>query len=117
MNCVYSCVANKCGLRLVQDELLNMHLTDTRSHNYFCIPITFNNPFKTYFSNKKYLITIKTRPTQISKVNFLLKNWFLTVSKDCCCTKSITCHFLFRFNAQQGLRLEIRPPHTLIFNL
>jgi hypothetical protein len=25
---------------------------------YFCIPITFNNPLKFCFSNKKYLITI-----------------------------------------------------------
>ena len=37
------------------------------------LPITFNNPSKVYFSNKKYLITTKTSPTQIVKVYFLLK--------------------------------------------
>ena len=30
-----------------------------------CMPITFNNPLKAFFLNKKYLITIQTRPTQI----------------------------------------------------
>ena len=29
------------------------------------MPINFNNPLKAYFSNKKYLNTIQTRPTQI----------------------------------------------------
>ena len=42
----------------------------------FCIPITFNNPLKVCFSNKKYPITIQTRPTQIVKVYFLLKDGF-----------------------------------------
>ena len=32
-----------------------------------------NNPLKVCFSNKKYLIIIQTRPTQIEKVYFLLK--------------------------------------------
>jgi hypothetical protein len=44
----------------------------------FCISITFNNPIKVYFSNKKYLITIQTRSTQFIKVCFLLKKkWIL----------------------------------------
>ena len=39
----------------------------------FCIPITFNNPLKACFSNKKYLITIQTRPTQIVISIFLIE--------------------------------------------
>ena len=43
--------------------------------------ITFNNPLKVCFSNKKYTITTKTRPTQIVKNEkvyfFLLKNRLL----------------------------------------
>ena len=42
----------------------------------FCIPITFDNPLKVYFFNKKYPSTIQTRPTQIVKVHFLFKNRF-----------------------------------------
>ena len=45
--------------------------------NNFCIPITFNNPLKVCFSNKKYTITTQTRPTQIVKVYFLVKNQVL----------------------------------------
>ena len=52
------------------------------------------------FSNKKHLITIQTRPTQIVKVYFLLKNRFLTDFKDYWSTKSINYNFLFRFDAQ-----------------
>ena len=44
----------------------------------FCITITFNNPLKVYFSNKKYLITIQKCPTQIVKVYFLF-NKFLKI--------------------------------------
>ena len=33
--------------------------------NCIFIQITFNYPVKACFSNKKYLITIQTRPTQI----------------------------------------------------
>ena len=33
-----------------------------------------NNPLKVCFSDKKYPSTIQTRPTQIEKVYFLLKN-------------------------------------------
>ena len=32
-----------------------------------------------FFSNKKYLIAIQTRPTQIVKLYFLLKKRFLTI--------------------------------------
>ena len=35
------------------------------TYNQFCIPITFNNSLKICFSNKKYPITIQTRPTPI----------------------------------------------------
>ena len=45
---------------------------------FICIPITFNNPFKVSFSNKKTKITAQTRSTQIVKVYFLLKNRVLT---------------------------------------
>ena len=38
-----------------------------------CISITFNNPLKVCFSNKKYLITIQTRPTQIVISIFLIE--------------------------------------------
>ena len=45
--------------------------------------ITFNNPLKVCFSNKKYTITTKTRPSQIVKVYLLLKkpgfNGFLKI--------------------------------------
>ena len=40
---------------------------------YICISITFNNPLKVYFSSKKYLITIQTRPTQIVISIFLIE--------------------------------------------
>ena len=43
----------------------------------FCIPITFNNPLKVSFSNKKYPITIQTHPTQIVKVYLVLENHVL----------------------------------------
>ena len=66
-----------------------------------CIPITLNNPLKACFLNKKYPITTQTRPTQIVKVNFLLKTWFLTNFKDYYFTKLITYHFLFRFSVQE----------------
>ena len=46
--------------------------------NYIFMPITFNNPLKVCFSNKKYPIAIQTSPTQIVKVYFLLENRFLT---------------------------------------
>ena len=49
-----------------------------RSKRYICIPITFSNPLKVCFAYKKYTITTKTRPTQIVKVSFLLKNRVLT---------------------------------------
>ena len=53
------------------------HLTSNRFNNLIiiinnnvCAPITFNNPVKVCFSNKKYLITIHKLPTQIVKVYF-----------------------------------------------
>ena len=45
------------------------------SNNNFCIPITFNSPLKTCFSNKKYMyITIQTQPSQIVISIFLNEN-------------------------------------------
>ena len=45
--------------------------------NWFCILITFNNPLKVCFSNKRYLITIPICATQIAKVYILLENQLL----------------------------------------
>ena len=66
--------------------------------NILCIPITFNNMLKACLFNKKYLITIQTRLTQIVKVYFLFKNQFLKDFQDNWCTKSI--NFLFKFSVQ-----------------
>ena len=41
--------------------------------NIVCIPITFNNPLIVCFSNKKYLITIQTPPTQFIISIFLIE--------------------------------------------
>ena len=50
---------------------------------FFCISITFDNPLKVYFSSKKYLIAIQTRPTQIVISIFLIEkpvfNQFLNI--------------------------------------
>ena len=46
---------------------------------FFCIPITFNNPLNVCFSNKKYTITIQTRPTQIVKLFKPVFNGFLKI--------------------------------------
>ena len=40
---------------------------------YLCLLITFNNPIKSCFSNKKYPITIQTRQTKIVNSLFLIK--------------------------------------------
>ena len=45
---------------------------------YIITPITFNNPLKDCFSDKKYTVTTQVHPTQIVKVYFLLKNRVLT---------------------------------------
>jgi len=39
----------------------------------FCIQITFINPFKACFSNKKYIILIQTRTTQIENNVFFIE--------------------------------------------
>ena len=59
-----------------------------RNIKLFWIPITFNNPLKACFLNKKHLIRIT--PEKIVMVYFLLKNWVLTAFKYYWCTKSIT---------------------------
>ena len=40
-------------------------------HNYICTPLTFNNPIEVNFSNKKYIVSIQTHPTQIGMCKFL----------------------------------------------
>ena len=49
-----------------------------KMQNIFCVPITFDNPLKVCFSNKKNTITTQTRPRQIVKFYFLLNYLFLT---------------------------------------
>ena len=52
-------------------------------YNKYFIPMTFNTPLKVCFSNKKNLITIQTRPTQIVKLFFSYwKTVFLRIFKD-----------------------------------
>ena len=48
------------------------------------MPIIFNNPLKACIWNKKYLITIQTRPPQIVEVYFLLKTVFYGFFKIIC---------------------------------
>ena len=46
-----------------------MFHTKKKENSTICIPIiTFNNPLKVCFSNKKYPITIQTRLTLIEKL-------------------------------------------------
>ena len=45
----------------------------------FCIQITINNSFKACFSNKKYVISIQTRTTQIENNVFLGLIGFLKI--------------------------------------
>ena len=51
--------------------------------NIELIPITFNNPLKACFSNRKFILTIQTRPTQIVIGIFLIEksgfNGFLKI--------------------------------------
>ena len=54
--------------------------------NYSCMPISFNNPIKASFSNKKYPDTIQTRTSQIVNSIFRLKTGFDSVVY--CCTKT-----------------------------
>ena len=49
-------IPSKCKLNVLND-----------SSNYNFIPITFNNPLKVCFSNKKYPFTIQTRLIEIEK--------------------------------------------------
>ena len=41
-------------------------------YNIVCIPITFNNPIKACFSNKKYHLRIQKHTTQILNSIFLI---------------------------------------------
>ena len=77
------------------DFIENIHFFLTRmTHNFICIPISFNNSLKASFSNKKY-ITIQTHPTKIVKVYllFLNKKKFCLIFKDYWCTNLITYNF------------------------
>ena len=64
--------------RLLLNKLFKQDWENNVIQNIICIPITLNNPLKVCFSNKKYTITTQTRPTQIIKVYFLLKNQVIT---------------------------------------
>ena len=80
----------------------------------FCIPITFNNPLKACFSNKKYLITVKTGQAQIVIVHISLIekpvfNGFLkiigaqnqlhvTFCSDLFCNKTLKFFFILRWS-------------------
>jgi hypothetical protein len=44
----------------------------------YYIQITFHNPIKTCFSNKKYAVAIQTRPTKIKNSIFLIDYLVLT---------------------------------------
>ena len=48
-------------------------MTHSKIVKILCIPITINNPLKVCFSNKKYLITTQTYPTQFGIRIFLIK--------------------------------------------
>ena len=64
--------------------ILKLSGIQTKSHYYpfkniyLYINNLYNNPLKVYFSSKKYLITIQTRPTQIVISIFLIENRFVT---------------------------------------
>ena len=64
--------------------------------------MTFNNQLKACFSNKEFTITTQTRPTQIVKVYFLLKNQVLTDFLRLLEYK-FKYHFLFRFCVLQDI--------------
>ena len=49
---------------------------------HICKPITFNNPIKACFSNKKYTVSIQTQTKQIK-----YRNPGSNFLKDYCCTK------------------------------
>ena len=67
-------------MKILYNYALNLLFTlpfaTNTAHNNICILITFNNPLKACFSNKRYLITIQICPTQIIRVYFLLKKRF-----------------------------------------
>ena len=80
--------ATRCiGYGHIGDGNLHLNVTTPKyskvniiiiSNNNLCIPMTFNNPLKVGFSNKKYTLTTQKRPTQIVKVYFLFKNRVLS---------------------------------------
>ena len=54
-------------------SICNLHKCLVYNKNPFCLQIAFDNPLKACFSNKKYLVTIKTRPTKILSSIFLIE--------------------------------------------
>jgi hypothetical protein len=63
----------------IQDGKEGVRLSKTyfKYQEYILYTNNFYQSIQTCFSNKKYPITIQTRPTQIIKVYFLLENKFL----------------------------------------
>ena len=80
----------------------------------FCIPINFNNLLKACFSNKKYLITIQTPPTQIEMIIFLIEKLILKIIG---VQNQLPITFFSNLVCNKILNLEIQPQHTRISNL
>ena len=60
------------NINSVIKQLIEISLLRNNERIFFYKPITYNNPLKACFSNKKYLITIKTHKTQIEISTFLV---------------------------------------------
>ena len=65
---VYAADGQSIDMEYIYEYFNNKNCPALQVQNSFCIPITFNNSLRASFSNKKYLITIQTHPTQIVKV-------------------------------------------------
>ena len=86
------------SIRVKLEDHLQLQYNDIDKSLNFCTPTTFDNPLQACLSNKKYLITIQTRSTQIVKSYFLLKTRFfnglqqnqlpITVCSDIVCNKT-----------------------------
>ena len=55
---------------LVKKWYLSLYITFWNKIS-ICIPITFNNPYKAFFSNKKYIL--QSKRTKHVKLYFLMK--------------------------------------------
>ena len=109
--------------------------------NYFCMLITFNNPLKACFSNKKFMYHhanwhagVLSMIQKLPNVSLMIVYWipgpcytrhksksiFLNekqVFKDYWCTKLITRHFFSDLAFIRYQRLDFLPPHTQISDL